>query len=435
MKEMQDFFMEYLPHMTEEEQVLQPMLMQYLPVDRLRQIKDTVLHLHQLKGLEQKWLNVEFTFLNQFQKFAIEQKQALEWYQRDKCTDQGESSSCNVVSVEDDEEELVEYEQSDIEKLPEELLIHIFTFLGPKDLVHCSSVSQGWNQIAYSGVLWHTLHLSRWGVGDWTFGDEMMSDDCNCDCEPNYDLFTFSDYNYNSKGGDKSSDDSDGLGSLNSSDSEDSMEESVKREAHVLNGVSRYLLSKVGDSVKTVVLECSKAITNGLLFRMLSKCTNLEYLDVSQTIVSDFGLMGLVKVGCPKLQYFDISGCKNITDKVLIKLSSALGKKPTTFFDGQLLYEGRQLKTLRLSGCYRITDNGLRALAKNGGLPQLLHLDLSGCFHVSAEGIKSLVNKSPELPMDELFYCDNLSDEVSAEAGCCQNHGCSNRVCCRNQQE
>ena len=76
-----------------------------------------------------------------------------------------------------------------------------------------------------------------------------------------------------------------------------------------------------------------------------------------------------------------MSGCKNVTDKVLIKLSMALGKNTKTlsckkntecclqykaFNNGSIsnklinIENIRQLKTLRLSGCFKITDVGLR---------------------------------------------------------------------------
>ena len=71
----------------------------------------------------------------------------------------------------------------------------------------------------------------------------------------------------------------------------------------------------------------------------------------------------LFKVGCQNLRYLDVSGCINITDKMLLKLTSAIGKakckcrnQDTSSGEQKLV---RQLHTLRLSGCYKITDAGL----------------------------------------------------------------------------
>merc|ERR1711962_90045 len=49
---------------------------------------------------------------------------------------------------------------SQIEKLPNEVLLNIFKLLNIKDLYSCASVSQRFRQIAYEEQLWSTLNLS-----------------------------------------------------------------------------------------------------------------------------------------------------------------------------------------------------------------------------------------------------------------------------------
>lgn len=87
------------------------------------------------------------------------------------------------------------------------------------------------------------------------------------------------------------------------------------------------------------------------------------------------------KGGGSKLKYLDVSGCKSITDKTLIKLASSLEKANSSVFDieesecndchshcvcGQNSKNAptatikRGLEYLALSGCYQITDEGLR---------------------------------------------------------------------------
>lgn len=227
-------------------------------------------------------------------------------------------------------------------------------------------------------------------------------------------------------------------------------------EIHQLLGLVRYLLPMIGPSVWVLKLGCCPMLSNGLAFKILSQCPNLRKLDLSQTAVSDLGLKGLFrKGGGLQLQHLDVSGCKNITDKTLFKLSSSLGKLPVgsgisdiedsscdchTFCScGKLISTGinpetvkRGLIYLGLSGCYQITDAGLRALAKYGGLPKLRHLDLSGCLHVTAEGLLDLVFVCPALDHTEFFYCDNIDEGPYPEtASGCQNLQCKNRVCCR----
>jgi len=396
-KVIQHFFEEYVPHMVEEEQVLQPLLMEFLTHSELRQIQIIVLQLHHLK--EKNLSSDEF----------------IDRYLKDL-----------HIGEQIKEEELISLTPS-INCLPTEIISHIFSYLGPKDLCQCAQVNQSWSELSFTGSLWQTIHPSYWVNGQWIFGDSLTSDDCNCDCSPNYELTTFTDEL--NEGTIDSSDTSSII-----SDSEDNLNELMQKELTILNGLNRYVLPKVGGSVKTLVLECSKAITNGLLFRMLSQCSNLEYLDISQTIISDLGLMGLFKVGCRSLQYLDVSGCRNMTDKMLLKLSSALGKKICkckSKSDNNITL--RRLKTLRLSGCYKITDLGLESLSRHGGLPYLKHLDLSGCMNITGEGLQKIVKTSPLLPISELYYCDNIVEETfDIEAGGCQNSGCANRYCCRN---
>ena len=46
---------------------------------------------------------------------------------------------------------------------------------------------------------------------------------------------------------------------------EENGDSDIARESSILLGISRYLLPKVGKGVNTLVLECSKALSNGLV--------------------------------------------------------------------------------------------------------------------------------------------------------------------------
>ena len=49
------------------------------------------------------------------------------------------------------------------------------------------------------------------------------------------------------------------------SEGEDAGSSEHIKESRILLGIARYLLPKIGKGVKTLVLECSKAITNGMV--------------------------------------------------------------------------------------------------------------------------------------------------------------------------
>ncbi|XP_016418508.1 F-box/LRR-repeat protein 5 isoform X1 [Sinocyclocheilus rhinocerous] len=69
----------------------------------------------------------------------------------------------------------------------------------------------------------------------------------------------------------------------------------------------------------------------------------------------------------------------------------------------------RALRFLSLSGCYQITDLGLRCLSQRGGLPLLLHLNLSGCLLITGAGLQELVSVCPSLNIEHFYYCDNIN--------------------------
>ena len=179
---------------------------------------------------------------------------------------------------------------------------------------------------------------------------------------------------------------------------------------------------------------------------MLSYCKNLEHLDLSQNIISDLGLNGLFrKNGGKNLRHLDLSGCARISDKTLKKLSVALNPRGTndrgsSSGSGEERSEKHQLSSvnhglryLSLSGCYQITDEGIRMLSKNDYLKNLTHLDLSGCLNLSARGLQDLVIKCPSLNHELFFYCDNISEGPYPDtASGCQNLECTRRVCCRS---
>ncbi|KAE8294487.1 F-box/LRR-repeat protein 5 F-box and leucine-rich repeat protein 5 [Larimichthys crocea] len=92
----------------------------------------------------------------------------------------------------------------------------------------------------------------------------------------------------------------------------------------------------------------------------------------------------------------------------------------------------RSLRFLSLSGCYQVTDLGLRALSQRGGLPALEHLNLSGCLLITEVGLQELVSACPSLNDEHFYYCDNINGPHADTASGCQNLQCGFRACCRS---
>ncbi|XP_072025720.1 LOW QUALITY PROTEIN: F-box/LRR-repeat protein 5-like [Amphiura filiformis] len=542
-KALGEFNEDFIPHMKEEEEIFQPLLMEYFTYDELKAIKSDVIQRHL----------------------------RLTKYKRDSEKDD------SGVEVQDKEEEEDEDDTAKILSLPTEITLEIFSYLGPRDLLRSAQVCSSWSGLARDPSLWKTLHPVQWAQGDWKF--HSISD---IPSEP--DPWDIEDDTYVVVDEDADFDESHSSGESDTSDSSQASRTAmgIRREAKMLDDMSKYLIPYIGSGVENVVLARSKGLTNGVVYRILVKCPNLKHLDLSMTKVNDIAFKGLGKDRAgSQLKHVDLSGCVSISDRALRQLSKALSEKlhDTTEpvakrdFDKngrlktkqcncgschgvvssscsvdeigsmapnnertkgprryqhddtnanssscsasktkcccsnsatQRLFTGGHSNTRRssitldhqlnsnrtgvahgdqtglndalrtsrysdhsscfrilrrklfvnrwgvmrvaptiglpwrgvwylsLSGCYKITDAGLRFLAE-GGLDNLHHLDLSGCLGVTAAGISQLAYSCPLLDHQEFFYCDNILEGPYADtASGCQNLECSGRVCCRS---
>ena len=87
------------------------------------------------------------------------------------------------------------------------------------------------------------------------------------------------------------------------------------------------------------------------------------------------------KGGGLQLQHLDVSGCKNITDKTLFKLSSSLGKLPVG--SGISDIEDSSCDCHTLCSCGKL-DSISPVTVKRG----LVYLGLSGCYQVTNSGLR-----------------------------------------------
>ncbi|KAM4780984.1 F-box/LRR-repeat protein 5 isoform 3-T5 [Cyanocitta cristata] len=114
-------------------------------------------------------------------------------------------------------------------------------------------------------------------------------------------------------------------------ESEEAAEDSLainiaQMEKRLLHGLIHHLLPVVGSSVKTLVLAYSSAVSSKMVRQILELCPNLEYLDLTQTDVSDSVFESWCSVGyCQNLRHLDLSGCEKITDVAIERISRALG--------------------------------------------------------------------------------------------------------------
>ncbi|XP_061636598.1 F-box/LRR-repeat protein 5 [Phyllopteryx taeniolatus] len=517
------FTQDFLPHMKEEEEVFQPMLMQHFTYEELKAIKKQVMAQH---CSQQPW-DCAADVLKGFSLWsrAEELQKAFKYADHEKTDYEAErDGTCSVH----------------IGQLPAEVVMRIFRYLGPPDLCRCSQVCDSWSELAKTGSLWRHLYPVRWARGDYYNGPPG-----DLDQEPD-DGWLKSRENevraYQEWDEDADIDESDECGNTG-----DSLAISTaRREKRLLNGIIQNLLPVVGPAVKSLVLAYGSTVSSKMVRQILSLCPNVAHLDLTQTDVTDYAFDSWFFMGaCSSLDHLDLSGCDKLTDHALKRLSLGLGDLSPSWKsrrrgrravilqrgeagrrgsaplpadiedsaewtrrgceeveeerfvetqlvgslcccrrgrgtapdasilhyamstdrfcakaaccagdngDGRLRTNGRRSPTdtkrpdnrtnrsgarralnfLSLSGCYQVTDVGLRAMSELGGLPALEHLNLSGCLSVTEAGLHLLVSACPALNDEHFYYCDNINGPNADTASGCQNLQCGFRACCRS---
>ncbi|NXB90115.1 FBXL5 protein, partial [Vidua chalybeata] len=208
---------------------------------------------------------------------------------------------------------------TNITNLPPEVMVTIFSYLNPQELCQCSQVSTEWSQLAKTGSLWKHLYPVRWArVGDWYSG-------------PAADTETEPDEEWVKNRKDESRAFQEWDEDADIDESEEAAEDSLainiaQMEKRLLHGLIHHVLPLVGSSVKTLVLAYSSAVSGKMVRQILELCPNLEYLDLTQTDISDSVFESWCSVGCcQNLRHLDLSGCEKITDVAIERISRALG--------------------------------------------------------------------------------------------------------------
>ncbi|XP_056235133.1 F-box/LRR-repeat protein 5 [Seriola aureovittata] len=323
-EKLEAFTQDFLPHMKEEEEVFQPMLMEYFTYEELKDIKKQVIAQH---CSQQQWdcaaeVLKGFTLWSQ----AEELQKAFKYADHEKT---------------DYELEKKKDSSAHISQLPTEILLRLFHYLGPEDLCRCSQVCSSWSGLAKTGSLWRHLYPVRWARGDYYSGPPGEFDQ-----EPD-DEWVKSRQNegraYQEWDEDADVDESDvsghTVGFLAIS--------TAQREKRLLNGIIQNLLPAVGPSVKSIVLAYSSTVSSKMVRQILSLCPNITHLDLTQTDVTDFAFDSWSSLGaCLSLEHLDFSGCEKITDYTLKKLSVGLGDLTSSnCFDKRLERRAKLLKS------------------------------------------------------------------------------------------
>ncbi|XP_018566549.1 F-box/LRR-repeat protein 7-like [Anoplophora glabripennis] len=274
------------------------------------------------------------------------------------------------------------------DRLPDELVTKIFSFLTSIDLSICAQVCRRFDILAWTPSLWRVITLE----GEVVSGDRAIRGVLRQLC---------------------------GQGRTGACPS-------VER-VHVTNGAklsdkSLLLLARRCPELTHLQLQGCSNITNHALSEVVTRCNNLQHLDVTGCVkiscininagpepprrlqlqyldltdcvaVQDSGLRIIVQ-NCPQLAYLYLRRCVQITDAGL--------KFVPSFCSG--------LRELSVSDCSNLTDFGLYELAKLGAT--LRYLSVAKCDQVSDAGLKVIARKCYKLRYLNARGCEAVSDDA-----------------------
>eukprot|EP01038_Epipyxis_sp_PR26KG_P005892 gene5892-8130_t len=130
--------------------------------------------------------------------------------------------------------------------------------------------------------------------------------------------------------------------------------------------------------------------------------SNLTSLDVSYNIaLSDFSLINLSQV-CSKLKVFNLSGCRKVTDEGISAICSNCW----------------YLQSLNLEDCYLLRDDAFffnpskdgRSLTNQHMCTSLVSLNLTDCIFLTDQGLKGISERCRQVDTLILTGCDAVTD-------------------------
>lgn len=246
--------------------------------------------------------------------------------------------------------------KSPVERLPNELLIAIFSKLGsPAELYRCVQVSKQWSACAVD-LLWHRPLLTE--VDRLVTISQAVQD-------PNA-LYPY---------------------------------HNLVRRLNMSN-----LAREVNDGTLEPFIDCKRVerltltgctgVTDRALINLIEGNRALLALDVTSMIeLTDLTVFTLAR-NCPKLQGLNVSGCDRITDESLLMLS--LGCK--------------YLKRLKFNKLKNVTDDAIISFAKS--CPSMLEVDLQQCDNITDASVHALLSYGPSIRELRLSQCTNITDNA-----------------------
>jgi F-box/leucine-rich repeat protein 2/20 len=313
--------------------------------------------------------------------------------------------------------------------MPSELRIEILSYLQPREIVRCSSISKAWHTMCFDGQLWRNLDTSDFYrdipadalvkviASAGPFVRDLNLRGC-------VQLREF----WSSKGI------ADACRNL----------ENFSLEGCLIDRTSIHCFLLQNTRLVHVNLSGLAGATNSAMKIIAQHCPKVEHLNV--TWCNNVDTRGLWKVveGCPNLKDlragevrgFDdesfmlelfkrntlerllLTNCDSLTDEALTVLIEGQDGE-FDYLTGRIIAPPRKLKHLDITRCRHITDQGVKVLAHN--VPFMEGLQLSKCHALTDTTLNEILPTMPNLThldLEELESLTNSTLETLANSPC-----------------
>ncbi|KAF9360312.1 SCF ubiquitin ligase complex subunit [Mortierella sp. AD094] len=148
--------------------------------------------------------------------------------------------------------------------------------------------------------------------------------------------------------------------------------------------------------LERLLLAGSVNITAAGLDKILSRCSGLFSLDLSEIPAVTDELLENVAADCPRLHTLYLGSCPAITDESVVKLANNCP----------------QLKRIKLNQCTLLTDRSILTLTQQ--CPQLIEMDVTNCSLVSNDAIQSIFESLPQIRDINMTLLVNTTNQAFA---------------------
>ncbi|CAJ2506149.1 Uu.00g002790.m01.CDS01 [Anthostomella pinea] len=279
--------------------------------------------------------------------------------------------------------------------MPDEIRIHVFSYLHPKELIRVSRVSKDFHKFCFDGQLW-----TRFDATD--FYTEIPAES---------------------------------LAKIIVSAGPFIKDLNIRGCLQIEHYQRAEVVVKACKNLMNATLEGCRNFQRSTLHNLIRTNDKLANLNLTSMTAVTNSTCKIISQHCPQLESLNVSWCKHMDARGIKMVVRACPKLrdlragEVRGFDNldvaQAIFETNNLERLVLCGCVEVTDESFSTMI-HGKNPEvdiltdrpivssrrLKHLDLSRCSQLTNEGVKIMAHLVPELQGLQLSGCSSLTDSA-----------------------